>query len=572
MIQDFGEKIGGAKKDLWRRRGLNVTDLITMTEKEKREFIKKENVWPKPDYDKMLQEGVSKRVIWFQKRIRDSTPAKPRFNPLKNPAVSQEEYITFMSKLSIMCENVKEEVDILNFYITEFAKEFIQPGSPTTYYVKILPQYEDTIDNKILKAVQERPGFNKIDKEIQKRKFYYSEEDKLLSPYQFLLYDQRHIYFKDMFGKSTLTDGCNYYYAQHDELKPNVWQSNTYFIVKSHTVVSFNHETLQAAKDFILKNVDTSPTSEKRNIKGAFKIEYLENIVRRSPGMRETRYANGNMYLQDFGFRGGEFGNWLSEKERQISLNFGYDALIDLCAALQIDKKDISLGGRLAIAFGARGRGSAMAHYEPLLEVINLTKLRGAGCLAHEWAHALDDILSESLMMRISNGGKGIMLELMNAMKYDENLYITKYYEGSKYFDEVYRKCDKGYWCSNEELFARAFSCYIEDKLEDMGIRNDYLCGQSDIFVTKNFESGEIIRAYPIDEERKKINICFDKLMEYLKEQGLLHVPCKDSKLKEMNSLSYTDIVPGEILNDDTQQMMFDFENNDENLESELEL
>lgn len=41
MIQDFGEKIGGAKKDLWRRRGLNVTDLITMTEKEKREFIKK---------------------------------------------------------------------------------------------------------------------------------------------------------------------------------------------------------------------------------------------------------------------------------------------------------------------------------------------------------------------------------------------------------------------------------------------------------------------------------------------------------------------------------------------------
>lgn len=72
--------------------------------KREKGIYKKENVWPKPDYDKMLQEGVSKRVIWFQKRIRDSTPAKPRFNPLKNPAVSQEEYITFMSKLSIMCE------------------------------------------------------------------------------------------------------------------------------------------------------------------------------------------------------------------------------------------------------------------------------------------------------------------------------------------------------------------------------------------------------------------------------------------------------------------------------------
>lgn len=45
----------------------------------------------------------------------------------------------------------------------------------------------------------------------------------------------------------------------------------------------------------------------------------------------------------------------------------------------------------LAIAFGARGSGGALAHYEPARNVINLTKMKGAGCLAHEWGHALDN-------------------------------------------------------------------------------------------------------------------------------------------------------------------------------------
>lgn len=44
----------------------------------------------------------------------------------------------------------------------------------------------------------------------------------------------------------------------------------------------------------------------------------------------------------------------------------------------------------LAIAFGARGSGRALAHFEPSRNVINLTKMKGAGSLAHEWGHAFD--------------------------------------------------------------------------------------------------------------------------------------------------------------------------------------
>ena len=41
--EDFGEKIGGAKKDLWKDRGLYADDLETMHEREAEKFVKKDN-------------------------------------------------------------------------------------------------------------------------------------------------------------------------------------------------------------------------------------------------------------------------------------------------------------------------------------------------------------------------------------------------------------------------------------------------------------------------------------------------------------------------------------------------
>lgn len=58
---------------------------------------------------------------------------------------------------------------------------------------------------------------------------------------------------------------------------------------------------------------------------------------------------------------------------------------------------------RLAIAFGARGKGNALAHYEPSRAVINLTKMKGAGSLAHEFGHALDDMLGVRAGLRGPN-------------------------------------------------------------------------------------------------------------------------------------------------------------------------
>lgn len=124
---------------------------------------------------------------------------------------------------------------------------------------------------------------------------------------------------------------------------------------------------------------------------GEVDIPKPENTVRQGPKYRQGN-ADGQDFMNTFGLRGVEFGNWNNQSERQELLNDAFDGLMDLSTVLGVSPKAISLNGDLALAFGARGQGlsGAAAHYERSRAVINLTKKNGAGSLAHEWLHALD--------------------------------------------------------------------------------------------------------------------------------------------------------------------------------------
>ena len=48
VSRDFGEHIGGARKELWSAGGINLEDLLDMNDAEKAKFVKKDNIWKKP--------------------------------------------------------------------------------------------------------------------------------------------------------------------------------------------------------------------------------------------------------------------------------------------------------------------------------------------------------------------------------------------------------------------------------------------------------------------------------------------------------------------------------------------
>mgnify|MGYP000276054180 FL=1 len=43
--------------------------------------------------------------------------------------------------------------------------------------------------------------------------------------------------------------------------------------------------------------------------------------------------------------RGGEFGNWTNDHDRQVNLNMAFDAFCDMADALNISRRDIGLIG-----------------------------------------------------------------------------------------------------------------------------------------------------------------------------------------------------------------------------------
>lgn len=187
---------------------------------------------------------------------------------------------------------------------------------------------------------------------------------------------------------------------------------------------------------------------------------------------RNGKDVDAEDFMNTFGFRGVQFGNWTNQEDRQMAVNQAYDAFMDMARLIGVSSKAMSLNGELGIAFGARGMGNASAHYEPNNVVINLTKTQGAGSLAHEWWHALDNYFARRAG---SDGGmvtENRQIEMRDALRkaFNDMLDMVK---GSDY---AKRSTDKGeYWGRTREITARLLSEWVDSELKKRGELNTFL-------------------------------------------------------------------------------------------------
>lgn len=608
--EDFGEKIGGAKKDLWKERGLYVSDLDVMNDREAEKYVKKDNVWKKPDYDAMLKDGIPLGVAFFVKKVRDTLPAAPQYSYADNSPekrlARQKEYIETVRQLEEIVSGLRTPEDVRQVY-TKFCIEggYMEPtpGYASNHFQMTQKGRKNPLFTRKLREIlwvsSEAQFEQDFVRKARESQFGVPKTEKVPRGYEIHLNDSK------------------YTYSQNQD-----WKPNTYYVTKGFSILEKNFPTRDAA----LKWVQAYAKEKAKSGKTRYVPPQLANVHRTGPDYRNGAEITGQDYLDTFGFRGGEFGNWMNQNDRQASLNMGFDALKDLASALQISNKDIAYGGKLAIAFGARGSGNAVAHYEPLRQVINLTKMHGAGSLAHEWWHGFDDYLGTKM------GAEGFLSEhpsryplfqkLIDTMKYKQaspeqaaektasqsdrtrknaeswldyavlgslkrtgnEAYLERYAAMKELFlsgepgmveqisafkkevtghvipkgererleifshilssqqahpapqpvrvhTDFYRnsvrmgkECEKdgGYWDSNVEMTARAFACYIKDKLP---YASDYLAGHADCalaMVTNKDGSLEIIKAFPEGEERKAINAVFDEIIQDLKREQIL--------------------------------------------------
>ena len=272
------------------------------------------------------------------------------------------------------------------------------------------------------------------------------------------------------------------------------------------------------------------------------------------PDYRKGENKTGQDLVSEFGFRGVEFGNWVTGAERQNHVNWAYDALMDLASVLKVKPKDLSFGGTLGLAFGSRGKGRHSAHYESDTHVINITKTRGDGSLSHEWSHALDYSLRdqaktyagqdigrsasrvlkdtkrfltsrlslESTLSRLDallSGqswiqGQKSLGPLKTAQEYLSMRYWSRNNWGSMLATQYLKSSTRigTYWSKNEELWARSFEAWALDTL-----------GQSQYLVNSWAQEGQITKAhgykgtpFPEGEERIEFNRMWGDLVKAL--------------------------------------------------------
>lgn len=267
--------------------------------------------------------------------------------------------------------------------------------------------------------------------------------------------------------------------------------------VPFEVTTSWNSET--KAVKYVVKNTETgdvmSPQLDTRKEAEEYYKNHIEEWKAKWQEMKDARkkfvffddnvtpregkdYRNGrDVTAEDlattFGFRGIQFGNWTNDADRQAALNQAYDAFMDLADILGVSPKALSLAGELGIAFGARGGGSALAHYEPDEIVINLTKTKGAGSLAHEWWHALDNYFSRQgnipMGFVTSNPTEAKMREEMRAAWQG----VVKAVKGTEYAKRSMAQGD--YWGRMLEMTARLFGEWTVYELAKTGRTNHFL-------------------------------------------------------------------------------------------------
>ncbi|EDB5723473.1 hypothetical protein A9563_23775 [Salmonella enterica subsp. enterica serovar Rubislaw] len=531
-IDDFGEVIHGAAKH---RRAALAEELNTDKTAEDYHTQPLSKLFPEPDYEKMAAEGTDNRTLAMLALLRNMVPAKPRVpHRLNRWAKEVEEVRDTAGQLLDGSLPADKFIDRIRrergSYYSELVKTWemlhrlppAQMKQAAGYRVKSHaysmvngkeynpPKVVHTLENEKGRSVLNAEDLNDL---YKKAKAYFEQQSAL--PKSADSKTKLDIYQNRRTGEVFIAYG------------------------KNKTSLQGGFKTAAEARDYVKNN--RAELLEKLNALREQSREEQRNASNRDrtgPGRREGD-VTPEKFSGAFGFRGVQFGNYVEGPRRQSDLNRAYDSLMDMADVLKVPAKALSLNGRLGLAFGARGKGgknAAAAHYEPGAVAINLTKGNGAGSLAHEWFHALDNYFGQYDAARegeITSGDKfmtsnnkrwpqwndkekeylhPVRQEVYDAFKGVVNaVNKSGMVNRARRLDEVR---SKPYWSTDTEMAARAFERYVQDRAKAAGVENDFL-----VNIRKADDHGSPeTYAYPTNAELEGgIRQAFDNLFRTLK-------------------------------------------------------
>ena len=362
QYKDAGEKIGGARKDIAQaRKDFEEHRTLAALETLEREdpdaaarSVKKATIWPKPDLNDWREQGLDPGQAWFGRALWATVGTSPKHN---SPEL-RADYFNGITALRGMIEGSTGGLDLAH-QVQGWRSD-----------VRLVQAWLNEIPGrapKVWDAATRRSVDAPPATEYQKARY---AQALAMGDFKDFIEDTKSIKgAKCLTWVNALKNG----FGQAGDDREwhscfTVWEEKPRKVARPSTGTA-EGDVVQAWK----------PSRPK---------DY-ERLGDRDP----VSVRDAQSVIDLFGVRGVEFGNWMDDKSSQVHVNRCVEAMVDLADGLGLDRNDVSVNGRLALAFGARGSGKFLAHYEPGKVVINLTKLGGAGTLAHEWFHFVDDMV-----------------------------------------------------------------------------------------------------------------------------------------------------------------------------------
>ena len=527
-IEDVGEKIGGARKD----RFAEYMEKSKQVEDKPESFMEQLRKLPVSKMfnfplDALRKDGLSNEAATLIDIIRRMIPAKPR-SEWKLKRWTENVFRLYRMCLTLgtadkkmlddILERIQRERIISGMYRAQMALGGFDSGKDTG--TAMLEQLGDNAGH-----------YDKNGEWVSaKGQWYVSHAGRYGGIYPD--FEKAKEVLEKFAGENTKTSGSK------KDVQFSIYMNNadkSCFITvkgKPDMVVQSGFKTAKDATNYLNEHIDDL-REKYRNFKESTNIGFRPNGERIGKDWRGGKDVAAEDFRKAFGFRGVEFGNWTNQKERQSALNQAYDAFMDLSEATGISPQGLSLGGELGIAFGARGGGKAAAHYESGKVVINLTKTQGAGTLAHEWWHAIDNYFSRR---RGHSAGYNTERRDYKLTREDGKLKRTDEKERTEITDAFgelmkaieesdygkrsnrYASIKSNYWKDPTELGARAFAVWVERKLSEKGIVDDFLANNN----TLGWDTPELTQKYfpyPMESDFESLDMAFDNLFNAIEEK-----------------------------------------------------
>ncbi len=415
-IRDAGQELVANRRN--RARSLRQwSDVADLNDALKVREVVKANVWPKPDYEQLIKDGMQPVIAHIVKQVYDSVSAKPKAGRWDVQGTDQvlQAYIAELQRVEAGVMAWAQDTDALRGWTQSTqAVAGAMLGRPTALgsihapsgkrlldivYPNGWREYQTAVQlaggNKLLAALQ--PGYEEARKGFKAVKEGWPQKRESWDVQGFRVVDKPQVEVRDYSsGRKEplhllMVDGRNVSSHPTPELAQQAASEVKPFALFGKRGFLASYDTEEEA---IASARERSKRGKKDTISD--KGVRVEAVEREGPYRRmEGEEVTSERMVAEFGLKGVNFGNWMktpaARAEAQLHLNHAFDAFHDLADILGVPPKALSLNGMLGLAIGAQGNGGAYAaHFVPGVNEINLTRTSGAGSLAHEFAHALD--------------------------------------------------------------------------------------------------------------------------------------------------------------------------------------